>query len=834
MARFDFGQLGTPAMPQWRQFTDPRSLFQALPAKDPRFNYLRGPQDQVLSAWAARRHERDTVVKMNTGIGKTLVGLLIAQSLLNDGKGPVVYLTPDKYLAGQVRGEATSLGLATVADPSEVGYSNSEAILVAPFHQLFNGRSRFGVTGTYRKAAQFQVGSSIVDDAHACLAEAASVFAIEVPGEHPAFGMLLDIFRNSIVQQSPSGALNLDDRYFGALQEVPWWAWQQHQVEVLDVLRNATDISSVDWALPLLADVLPHCRAVFAGDSAEIRPHCVPTWRLTGFDNALHRVYLTATLADDSILVRDLGAIPESVADAIVPASAGDLGDRLILVPQELVPGTSDDDVKKLVVDLASRGTVVVVVPSRDRAVYWSDIASMVLEKDTIEAGVSALRRNPRSGIVVLINRYDGVDLPGDTCHLLVLDGLPEAISPVERLDQAQLLRSRRGLARQLQRIEQGMGRATRSNDDYTVVLLMGSRLTQRLHTPGAISMLSPASAEQWRLSSDVLRAAGLADLGSIRDLIDQVLDRDPEWIAVSKARLAPLVYGKSEPDPMPGLERSAFEHATNADPGAACDLQQQAVNLVDDDPELRGYQLQRLASYLNLSSMSSAQQTQLAANRANRAMLRPIAGVAYERLAPLSAQQGAAASTFLQNLYTSSNELIIGFDALLADLVWGPRTVEFEQALDDLAGHLGLAGQRPERDTGTGPDNLWALPDATFLVIEAKSGVDPKHPVFKGRAEQLSNSMDWFAERYPASAATPLLVHPSRKFDKKAAAPAGCRVIDKPSLDKLTKAVRGYMNELASGDAFRDPDRIGQALGTSHLLAHQFLSSFSKAPTKD
>ena len=614
---------------------------------------------------------------------------------------------------------------------------------------------------------------------------------------------------------------------------MPWWAWQQHQTEVLDVLRSATDIVSVDWALPLLVDVLPHCRAVFAGDRLEIRPHCIPTWRLTGFHTALHRVYLTATLADDSVLIRDLGASPESVADAIVPASAGDIGDRLILVPQEVVPGTSDDDVKKLVVDLASRGTVVVIVPSRNRADYWNDVASMILEKDTIEAGVSALRGSLRSGIVVLINRYDGIDLPGDACHMLVLDGLPEAISPVERLDQAQLLRSRRGLARQLQRIEQGMGRATRSNDDHTVVLLMGSRLTQRLHTPSAAGMLSPATSEQLRLSADVLRAAGPADLGSIRDLIDQVLDRDPDWIAVSKVRLAPLVYVKSDADPLPALERAAFEHATNADPEAARDLQQQAVNGVGDDPELKGYQLQRLASYINLSSKNSAQQTQLAANRANRAMLRPIAGVVYEHLAPLSAQQGAAASTFLQSLYSTSNDLIIGFDAFLADLVWGPRTGEFEQALHELAGHLGLAGQRPERDIGTGPDNLWALPDAAFLVIEAKSDVDPKHAVFKGRAEQLSNSMDWFAGRYPASKATPVLIHHNRKFDKHAAVPVGCRVIDGSSLDKLIDAVRGYASELAAGDAYRDPDRVGRALGTSRLLASQFVDGFSKVPLR-
>lgn len=35
------------------------------------------------------------------------------------------------------------------------------------------------------------------------------------------------------------------------------------------------------------------------------------------------------------------------------------------------------------------------------------------------------MRGDPRSGLYVFINRYDSVDLPGDACHVLVIDGLP-------------------------------------------------------------------------------------------------------------------------------------------------------------------------------------------------------------------------------------------------------------------------------------------------------------------------------------------------------------------------------------------------------------------------
>lgn len=87
--------------------------------------------------------------------------------------------------------------------------------------------------------------------------------------------------------------------------------------------------------------------------------------------------------------------------------------------------------------------------------------------------------------------------------------------------------------------------------------------------------------------------------------------------------------------------------------------------------------------------------------------------------------------SSWLQSRYPSSTDLALGMRALLDDLDWGPRTKAFEQAWADLAWHLGLAGQRPERDTGRGPDGLWALP-AQFLVCEAKSNAKHDHPVYK------------------------------------------------------------------------------------------------------
>ena len=124
----DFGALNQPRTAD--TLIDPRDIFNALPTKTSGMNFLRGPQDQVLEKWFARRSQRDVVVKLNTGGGKTVVGLLIAKSSLAEGNGPVVYLVPDKYLVNQVIAEANKLGICVVNDPKSFAYSQGSAILV--------------------------------------------------------------------------------------------------------------------------------------------------------------------------------------------------------------------------------------------------------------------------------------------------------------------------------------------------------------------------------------------------------------------------------------------------------------------------------------------------------------------------------------------------------------------------------------------------------------------------------------------------------------------------------------------------------------------------------
>ncbi|WP_272473818.1 DEAD/DEAH box helicase family protein [Baekduia alba] len=578
---------------------DPRGIFTTLPAKVKGYNYPRDVQSEVWEAWHDRRGENDLVVKMNTGGGKTIVGLVMLQSCLAEGVAPATFLTPDIYLSQQVLDEAARLGIATTTEPGDRDFLRGRAILVTNIHKLFNGRSVFGVRGGARDVVD--LGAILIDDAHACLATVNEKFTLRLKSDHAAYEALLELFGPILREQSPTTYADLGQGDMSALMAIPFWSWAAKQTEIVDILHPHRDEKDFGFVWPLVADTLPYCRVAVSSGALEIAPPCVPVDVIPSFVRAKRRIYLTATLADDSILVTHFGADAESIHRPITPKKADDLGDRMILTPQDTFPGTSDEAIRDFLVERAKTVNVVVIVPSERRAEFWRDVASAIHRADTLQAGLAELRED-LVGLVVLVNKYDGIDLPGDACRILVLDGLPEARGELDRLDGQWLDQSDALLGRQIQRIEQGMGRGIRSNDDHCVVILLGRRLTGRLHKPTARAWFSPATGAQLDLSDDIadqLREGSFEDLDGA---IDLCLERDADWVTASRNAIVGLAYpAEVAISPIALAEREAFELAQRQQYVEARN-RLRAVFGDTDDLALRGVLKQEAATYLHFA----------------------------------------------------------------------------------------------------------------------------------------------------------------------------------------------------------------------------------------
>lgn len=124
------------------------------------------------------------------------------------------------------------------------------------------------------------------------------------------------------------------------------------------------------------------------------------------------------------------------------PKQASDLGDRIILAPLAINPRLADTAIHQLARDFADGNrkgdstleadpvNVVILVPSDAAAARWESVADATLRVNDMGPTIDRLIKGEHIGVVVLVNKYDGVDLPGKACRLLIIAGVP---SPTDR-----------------------------------------------------------------------------------------------------------------------------------------------------------------------------------------------------------------------------------------------------------------------------------------------------------------------------------------------------------------------------------------------------------------
>lgn len=125
---------------------------------------LRSAQLAALAALDQQIEHKDVILKLSTGSGKTVLGLLYAEMMRRKYKGePVVYLCPTNQLADQVVETGKLIGVKVSAFPSKgLPYDalSGDAVLACTYDRLFNANSVF-------ENQSIRPSAVIMDDVHA-------------------------------------------------------------------------------------------------------------------------------------------------------------------------------------------------------------------------------------------------------------------------------------------------------------------------------------------------------------------------------------------------------------------------------------------------------------------------------------------------------------------------------------------------------------------------------------------------------------------------------------------------------------------------------------------
>lgn len=536
-----------------------------------------------------------------------------------------------------------------------------------------------------------------------------------------------------------------------------------------------------------IRDNLQNCAMFFDANGVEFAPPLPPVQDLRPFRGGVRRLYLSATLRVDHDFCRTFGRFPDRV---IAPGGRAGETERMILpAPRAL----SDDDQHEWAKQVVGERKALVMVPQHGAADAWVGTAEVF----NSEAGDDRIRQFAASADqkLVMVARYDGVDLPGEQCRIMVIDGLPVGSGLAERFHENHL-RSRRisdGVI--ASRIVQMFGRISRGMQDYGVVLLLGHRLLRWLDSPRNRALLPVHIQQQLELGD--LIAERYADLQP-EAMLHRALGREAEWMETYTEHMAGTTAPAPEPEEDPAARKLALAERRFIDRLWEGDYREAARVL--DGARSSAFAVDRRfgAWYLHWlgHALNQAGETERARNAFTGA-----AAVARElgRMPGREPHRAAAEAVADATQAAAMNRLLAERDERLLRMLRDARDAlrpgsgasepVREEAVRLIGEALGFQAIRPDKaNDGEGPDVLWTTPNGErVFVIELKTGKESDH-YSKDQVGQYHQHIQWTENAFPDAAQERLLVGPRVPCTRGSTPPAEVWVVAPEEMVRLAE----------------------------------------------
>ncbi|MCQ0989152.1 DEAD/DEAH box helicase [Jiella marina] len=488
---FDFGGLKKPK--KGEKATHPREIFRSRPSGKAKIKELWQGQAQALDKWY-EDPSRNTLISMYTGAGKTLVGVLIAQSFMNQGIRNVVYACPTIDLIHQTIKEANGVGIRPTtyfeSQFSDQNFAQGKSFCITTYQALLNTRNKF--------RGQAAPGALVLDDAHVGERLVRDSFTLRVAKKdyEETFNAIAREVRDAY--EEIGKRYNFDSVFSevgspGILICPPTELYARgNKIESLIEAIKDSDIS-LQLPFDYLRGHFGSCVLTISRRLVEITPAFLPALEVGAFkDNNVPRVYLSATVQSKGDITRAFGRAPH----VIEPDVDAGLGERVLLFGSALGQIASD---AASINSISEEQKVLIAVPSDREATNWEDVAIPPQGAKSFSVELDKFR-HAANGSFLLLGRYDGIDLPDDECRLMIVDGLPVGSSQFERYQFDKVHLDQAFFPRVANRITQLFGRINRGKNDYGIYIIASTDVENWLRNPANQAYFPRVLQEQIRL----------------------------------------------------------------------------------------------------------------------------------------------------------------------------------------------------------------------------------------------------------------------------------------------------------------------------------------------
>lgn len=796
---------------------------------------LRPSQERVLAEWySSRKDEKNNIIKLHTGEGKTLIGLLLLHSKINSGEGPCLYICPNKYLAEQVRQEALKFGIPTceISDQNDLPeeFILGRKILITHVQKIFNGRTIFGLGNK-----SVSVGSVIMDDSHACIDSIKDALTIKVGKEHALYKIAKTLFEDDIREQGEGSFLEIESGDYNTMLPIPYWIWHEKRDEITKAIIKSNDDNKVKFVWPVIKDHVANCQAFISGETLEISPTLMPIDSFGTFSRAKNRILMSATTQDDSFFIKGLGFDIQSVINPLSNKELKWSGEKMILIPSLISENLDRDSVISWLAkpNQERQFGIVSLVPGFSKKQQYEKIGARVATTTDIFDVVKSLKDGHYSQAVVFANRYDGIDLPDNACRILIIDSKPYFDSLLDRYEEDCRSESDIMNIRIAQKVEQGLGRSVRGEKDYSIIVMVGGDLIKFVKSPLSSKYFSSQTRKQIEIGIQVASFANEDSKNEepykvLVNLMNQALARDDGWKEYYSEEMDSIDVDEERKRIHETLkiEYDAERQFMIGEYDNACKLMQSLCDKFNDNDLERGWYLQQLARYKYRTSKIESNEIQKSAFHNNLQLLKPREGISYKKMEFINQNRVKRIKDWMQK-YGDYQEMMISVEGMLQNLSFGMPSEKFESALKDVGESIGFLSQRPDKEIKKGPDNLWCGVENQYFLLECKNEVEEtRSEISKHEAGQMNTHSGWFESIYADAKCKRILIIPTIKLSYHANFTHPVEIMRKNTLNKLKHNVRNFFKEFAKYVLHEVSDPKIQQLVDAHYLDIASLTS--------
>ncbi|MCR6721613.1 MAG: hypothetical protein NVV59_15320 [Chitinophagaceae bacterium] len=551
---------------------------------------------------------------------------------------------------------------------------------------------------------------------------------------------------------------------------------------------------------------------------------------------------MSATTQDDSFFIKGLNFSIESVKKPLTTSNQKWSGEKMILLPSLI----ADDLDRELIINKFSPPSnttygIISLVSSFKKAQLYSTLGAFVSNTENIFERITLLKRGAYNVTLVVVNRYDGIDLPDESCRILIMDSMPYFNSLHERYEE--MCRSTSDLIniKIAQKIEQGLGRSVRGEKDYTVIIIIGADLVKFIKSKKTGKYFSVQTRQQIEIGMQIAELAkdDLRNTDSFQvltSLIRQSLKRDEGWKEFYKEEMEKIVSDPKQSDiyDLLKIERDCEQANFWGDYETASMLMQTFVDSTALDNNERGWYLQTLARYKYGLSRIDSNTSQKSAFKSNLQLLKPKDGISYKKIEYINEARIKRIKEYLSQ-FESYDELSLAIDDILSNLTFGVEAEKFENALFEIGNLLGFISQRPDKEFRKGPDNLWGGVENKYFLFECKSEVeDGREEINKYESGQMNSHCGWFESEYGSLSVKRILIIPTRNLSYYGDFTHEVSIMRKGKLREFKNHVKAFVKELkpfSIGEI--SEEKLQQILNTSKLAIENLQQDYTESYRK-